>query len=92
MSNNKTPGASRSPATSTITTRTNRCHRDPLDSIHPCAKLRPCGMTRGAPATPCYRAMRLLHEHFGQDPATLRKDQFQDCILHAKPTMADAVS
>ena len=31
-----------------------------------------------------YRAMRLLHEHFGADPATLGEDQFRDYILHVK--------
>jgi hypothetical protein len=32
----------------------------------------------------CYRAMRLLHEHFGQDPTSQGENQFRDCILHAK--------
>jgi hypothetical protein len=49
-------------------------------------------MTRCAPGTPCYRAMQLIHEHFGQDPATLRKDQFKGCILHGKTPMAGSVS
>jgi hypothetical protein len=40
----------------------------------------------------CYRAMRLIHEHFGQDPATLGEAQFRDYILHVKTPMAEAVS
>jgi site-specific recombinase XerD len=31
-----------------------------------------------------YRAMRVLHEHFRADPATLGEDQFRDYILHVK--------
>jgi hypothetical protein len=98
MGNIKTPAANRSPATSATTTRADRRHRGPLDSNHPCGSMRRCAgllalwheavRTRHA----CYRAMRLVHEHFGQDPATLRKDQFQDCILDAKAPMADAAS
>jgi site-specific recombinase XerD len=86
----KTPGASRSPATSTITTRADRCHRDPLDYNHPYDSMRRYAellalrhdslRTRHA----YYRAMRLVHEHFGQDPATLGEDQFRDYILHVK--------
>jgi site-specific recombinase XerD len=35
-----------------------------------------------------YRAMRLLHEHFRVDPATLGEDQFRDYILHVKTRKA----
>ena len=31
-----------------------------------------------------YRAMRVLHEHFRSDPATLGEDQFRDYILYVK--------
>ena len=31
-----------------------------------------------------YRAMRLLHENFGCDPAAITEDQLRDCILHVK--------
>jgi integrase/recombinase XerD len=31
-----------------------------------------------------YRDMRLVHEHFGCDPATLTEDQFRDYVLHVK--------
>jgi hypothetical protein len=74
MSNIKTPGASRSPATSTITTRADRCHRSPLDSIHPCGSMRRCAGLLALRHDPlrtrhsCYRAMQLIHESFGQDP------------------------
>jgi hypothetical protein len=98
MSNIKTPGASRSPATSTITTRADRCHRSPLDSIHPCGSMRRCAGLLALRHDPlrtrhsCYRAMQLIHEHFGQDPATLGEDQFRDCFVHPKTLMADAAS
>ena len=39
-----------------------------------------CGRTRYS----YYRAMRLLHAHFGVDPATLGEDEFRDYILHVK--------
>lgn len=35
-----------------------------------------------------YRAMRLVHEHFGVDPARLSEDQFRDYILHVKTRKA----
>jgi hypothetical protein len=98
MGNIKTPAANRSPATSATTTRADRRHRGPLDSNHPCGSMRRyAGLlalrheavrTRHA----CYRAMRLIHEHFGQGPATLGEEQFQNCIQHAKAPMADAAS
>ena len=31
-----------------------------------------------------YRAMRVLHEYFRSDPATLGEDQFRDYILYVK--------
>lgn len=35
-----------------------------------------------------YRAMRLVHEHYGVDPATLGEDQLRDYILHVKTRKA----
>jgi len=32
--------------------------------------------------------MRLLHQHFGADPATLGEDPFRDYILHVKTRKA----
>ena len=33
-----------------------------------------------------YRAMRLVHEHFGADPATLGEDHFRDYLaINAQP-------
>ncbi len=31
-----------------------------------------------------YRSMRLLHQHFGCDPALLTEDHLRDYILHVK--------
>ena len=31
-----------------------------------------------------YRAMRLVHEHFGVDPSTLGEDHFRDYILQLR--------
>ena len=35
-----------------------------------------------------YRAMRLVHEHYGVDPAALGEDQLRDYILHVKTRRA----
>jgi len=77
-----------------ITTRAGQRHRDPLDYKHPYDSMRryadllalrhDCPRTRHS----YYRAMRLLHEHFGADPATLGEDQFRDYILHVKTRKA----
>ncbi|MFZ4779019.1 MAG: tyrosine-type recombinase/integrase [Terrimicrobiaceae bacterium] len=74
----------------TINTRAGRRHRDPLDYNHPYDSMRryaellalrhDCPRTRHS----YYRAMRVLHEHFRSDPATLGEDQFRDYILHIK--------
>jgi site-specific recombinase XerD len=90
MNNTKRPARSNQNATSTTNTRAGRRHRDPLDYNHPYDSMRryaellalrhDCGRTRHS----YYRAMRVLHEHFGADPATLGEDQFRDYILHVK--------
>lgn len=74
----------------TINTRAGQPRRDPLDYSHPYDSMRryaellalrhDCPRTRHA----YYRAMRVLHEHFGSDPAGLAEDQFRDYILHVK--------
>ena len=73
-----------------VTTRAGRRHRDPLDYEHPYDSMRryaellalkyDCARTRHS----YYRAMRVLHEYFRSDPATLWEDQFRDYILHVK--------
>ena len=90
MNNTKRPARSNQNATSTTNTRAGRRHRDPLDYNHPYDSMRryaellalrhDCGRTRHS----YYRAMRVLHEHFRADPATLGEDQFRDYILHVK--------
>ena len=90
MNNTKSPQHSKHTTTSTINTRAGRQHRDPLDYNHPYDSMRryaellalrhDCGRTRHS----YYRAMRVLHEHFRADPATLGEDQFRDYILHVK--------
>jgi hypothetical protein len=51
----------------------------PCGSLPNCS---PCDSTRTRHSY--YRAMLLVHEHFGTDPATLGEDQFRDCLLHVK--------
>ena len=93
MNNTKRPQHKDTTA-STINTRAGRRHRDPLDYSHPYDSMRryaellalrhDCGRTRHS----YYRAMRVLHEHFRVDPATLGEDQFRDYILHVKTRKA----
>ena len=95
MFNTKPAGASPStPTTITYTTRADRSHRDPLGYRHPYESMRryaellalrhDCLRTRHA----YYRAMRLLHEHYGMDPATLGEKHFRDYILFVKTRKA----
>ena len=73
-----------------INTRAGRCQRDPLDYHHPYDSMRryaellalrhDSARTRHS----YYRAMRLVHEHYGVDPAALSEDQLRDYILHVK--------
>ena len=90
MNNTKSPQQSNHQDQPTINTRAGRRQRDPLDYNHPYDSMRryaellalrhDCGRTRHS----YYRAMRVLHEHFVADPATLGEDQFRDYILHVK--------
>lgn len=68
--------------------------RDPLDYTHPYDSMRRfaelLALRHDSPRTrhSYYRAMRLVHEHFQSDPATLGEDQFRDYILHVKKRQA----
>ncbi len=78
----------------TLNTRAGQRHRDPLVYTHPYDSMRryaellalrhDSARTRHS----YYRAMRLIHEHFGVDPSTLGEDQFRDYILHVKTRKA----
>ena len=67
-----------------------RQHADPLSYEHPwpsmadyakrLALVSDAARTRHA----YYRAMRLVHEHFSCDPASISEDQLRDYILHVK--------
>lgn len=73
-----------------INTRAGQRHRDPLGYRHPYDSMRryaellalrhDSARTRHS----YYRAMRLVHEHYGVDPATLGEDALRDYILHVK--------
>lgn len=73
-----------------INTRAGQRHRDPLGYRHPYDSMRryaqllalrhDSAWTRHS----YYRAMRLVHEHYGVDPATLGEDAFRDYLLHVK--------
>jgi integrase/recombinase XerD len=73
-----------------INTRAGRNERDPLLYSHPYDSMRRfaelLALRHDSPRTrhSYYRAMRLVHEHFKADPATLGEDQFRDYILHVK--------
>ena len=94
MNYTKHPTQSKESAPSIINTRAGERHSDPLDYMHPYDSMRryaellavrhDSGRTRHS----YYRAMRLLHEHFQVDPATLCEDQFRDYILHVKTRKA----
>lgn len=83
-----------STAATTINTRAGVRHRDPLEYTHPYDSMRRyaelLAVRHDSPRTrhSYYRAMRLLHEHFQVDPATLGEDQFRDYILHVKTRKA----
>ena len=65
-------------------------YSDPLDYAHPydsmkrLAQLLALRFDMIRTRHSWYRAMRLLHEHFGCDPAALTEDQLRDYILHVK--------
>lgn len=94
MNNTKRPEQSKNPTASTINARAGRRHRDPLvynhpyDSMRRYAELLAVRHDSARTRHSYYRAMRLVHEHFGADPATLGEDQFRDYILHVKTRKA----
>ena len=67
-----------------------RQHEDPLGYDHPYPSMaefaKRLALRTDAARTrhSYYRDMRVLHGHFGCDPATLTEDQFRDFILHVK--------
>jgi integrase/recombinase XerD len=73
-----------------INTRAGQHHRDPLvyrhpyDSMRRYAELLALRHDSARTRHSYYRAMRLVHEHYGADPATLGEDQLRDYILHVK--------
>lgn len=94
MNNTKDTSSRSQNSPSLIHMRAGQRHRDPLDYNHPYDSMRryaellalrhDCLRTRHS----YYRAMRLLHEHFRRDPATLGEDQFRDYILYVKTRKA----
>jgi site-specific recombinase XerD len=94
MNNTKRPQHSAHNTASTINTRAGRGYRDPLvykhpyDSMRRYAELLAVSHDSARTRHSYYRAMRLVHEHFGVDPATLGEDQFRDYILHVKTRKA----
>jgi integrase/recombinase XerD len=69
-----------------------RIHRNPLDYEHPYgsmaefAKLLNLRHDSNRTRHAYYRDMRLLHEHFGKDPASVTEEEFRDYVLHVKNT------
>ena len=67
-----------------------RQHEDPLGYDHPYPSMAEVAKRLALRTDPArtrhsyYRDMRVLHGHFGCDPATLTEDQFRDFILHVK--------
>lgn len=67
-----------------------RQYRNPLDYDHPYesmsefAKLLNLRNDSNRTRHSYYRDMRLVHQHFNSDPATLSEDQFRDYILYVK--------
>lgn len=74
----------------TLNIRAGKRLRDPLDYHHPYdsmgryAELLALRHDSTRTRHSYYRAMRLVHEHFGADPATLGEDHFRDYLLHVK--------
>ena len=73
-----------------VRTDANRAYADPVTYTHPWPSMadfaRRLALSELAPRTRhCYyRDMRLLHEHFGCDPATLSQEQITDYLIHVK--------
>jgi len=94
MNNTKDTAFHNKNSPSLIFTRAGQQHCDPLDYNHPYDSMRRhaelLALRHDSPRTrhSYYRAMRLLHEHFRKDPATLGEDQFRDYILYIKTLKA----
>lgn len=90
MNNTKPLSRSGQTTASRINTRAGQRYGDPLGYRHPYDSMRRyaelLALRHDSPRTrhSYYRAMRLLHEHFGADPAELGEDRFRDYILHVK--------
>lgn len=93
MNNSKYPQPQTRSQT-TINTRAGGRGADPLQYNHPYDSMRRyaelLALRHDSPRTrqSYYRAMRLVHEHFQADPATLGEDQLRDYILHVKTRKA----
>ena len=84
------PGSSRGASAGAGRPKAGARYADPLDYTHPYDSMRrfaqllalryDTARTRHS----YYRALRLLHGHFGADPATLNEDHLRDYILHVK--------
>jgi len=94
MNNTKDTSSHNQNSPSLIHTKAGQRHRDPLDYNHPYDSMRRyaelLAVRHDSPRTrhSYYRAMRLLHEHFRRDPATLDEGQFRDYILYVKTQKA----
>ena len=75
-----------------VRTDANRAYADPTTYSHPWpsmdrfAKLLALGQLAPRTRHCYYRDMRLLHEHFGCDPADLAEAQVTDYFIHVKMT------
>jgi site-specific recombinase XerD len=75
-----------------VRTDANRAYADPTTYTHPWPSMerfaRLLALDKHAPRTRhCYyRDLRLLHEHFDCDPATLSESQITDYFIHVKLT------
>jgi len=86
----KKPKSTHSSHANNISTEGGRVYRNPLDYDHPYESMAEfakrltlrhnANRTRHA----YYRDMRLIHEHFGCDPASLAENQLRDYLLHVK--------
>lgn len=85
----KKPKSNPSPS-SKISSDGGRAYRNPLDYDHPYPSMaefaKRLTLRHDANRTrhSYYRDLRLIHEHFGCDPATLGEEQFRDYLLFVK--------
>lgn len=81
---------SKSSSTSKISTEGGRSYRNPLDYDHPYPSMaefaKRLTLRHDANRTrhSYYRDLRLIHEHFDCDPATLTEEQIRDYLLFVK--------